>query len=113
MSNETPSDPQVDINPGSDQDLNTTTDRSPPKRAMTKMRQTLTAPVSSDSHDDEIRSWLNKMQDKCYIYTEIASVIMGNIWVGYYWILYNELYYHIKTPYGKLSKKTKLNLHLK
>jgi hypothetical protein len=43
------------------------------------------------------------MQDKCYIFTKIASVIMGNIWVGYYWILYNELYYHIKTSYGNFQ----------
>jgi hypothetical protein len=107
MSDDTATDPQVEINPSSGQDLNEHPEPAPRNRAMTKMRQTLAASVSSDSHDDEIRSWLNKMQDKCYIYTEIASVIMGNIWVGYYWILYNELYYHIKTPYGNFQNLLK------
>ena len=98
MSNTPPTIVDIEKNPGSDENFDP---KAAPKRQMTKMRETLKASVSSDSHDDEIRTWLNKMQDKCYIYTEIASVIMCNLWVGYYWILYNELYYHIKAPYGK------------
>jgi hypothetical protein len=56
MSDDTATDPHVEINPSSDQDLNPHPEPAPRNRAMTKMRQTLAASVSFDSHDDEIRS---------------------------------------------------------
>ena len=38
--------------------------------------------------------------NKKFIYGRALMLNLAFVWMGYYWALYNELFYHITEPYG-------------
>ena len=43
---------------------------------------------------------LISLMDTNYVFYRIFYITLGKIWFGYYWVLYNELFYHITSAYG-------------
>ena len=50
----------------------------------------------------------NRLKNTTYIVFLCVSCLLGNLAVGYYWFLYNELFFHIKKPFGISEENSSL-----
>jgi hypothetical protein len=82
----------------------TSSDRNLTKRSITEGQQ-----QSEGDYQKNLDS-AKFFQNTKYMMLQVLSVLNGNLCIGYYWFLYNELWSHIDITYGIELNDPKYNV---